>query len=133
MDRSRPTPVRRGDGRVENLVPAPHCLGRRQRPRLRPTSSADRAADGCRTRAPRAVSITVLIDSPPTARYHVATVNALRYAMDDRLAIDVVRTDSIDKIGDGVVIGPGTPYRDPRAAEDVITDARARGIPLVAT
>ena len=83
-------------------------------------------------------TMTVLIDSPPTAPYHVATIAALRHAIDLRVdrssfVIDVVRTDAVDGIGDAVVIGPGTPYRDPRAAEDVITAARERGIPLVGT
>ena len=83
-------------------------------------------------------TITVLIDSPSSARYHAATVTALRHAIDarddgDRFSVSIVRTDAIDSIGDAVVIGPGTPYNDPRAAEDVITSARARGVPLVAT
>ncbi|HEY3831107.1 MAG TPA: hypothetical protein VGO03_02330 [Acidimicrobiia bacterium] len=83
-------------------------------------------------------TITVLIDSPPTARYHAATVNALGHAIDERddrdsFTIDVVHTDAISTIGDAVVIGPGTPYNDPRAAEAVITSARERGVPLVAT
>ena len=37
------------------------------------------------------------------------------------------------RLGDGVVIGPGTPYREPHAAERAITAARERGVPLVAT
>ena len=86
-------------------------------------------------------AITVLIDSPPNAPYHVATLDALRHAIDavdapaggTSFAIDVVQTDAIGSIGDGVVLGPGTPYNDPRAAEDVVTSARARGVPLVAT
>jgi hypothetical protein len=82
--------------------------------------------------------ITVLIDAPPSAPYHVATVAALRHAIDARddggtFGIDVVKTDAVEHVGDAVVIGPGTPYNDPSAAEDVITDARARGVPLVAT
>jgi hypothetical protein len=83
-------------------------------------------------------TITVLIDSPPAAPYHVATMAALRHAIDVRddrgsFAIDVVNTDAIGKLGDAVVVGPGTPYNDPRAAEDAITGARERGVPLVAT
>jgi hypothetical protein len=78
-------------------------------------------------------TITVLLDLDEDAAYYRATVEALRHASDDSFTIDVKRTDAIDKIGEGVVVGPGTPYRDPRAAEDVIADARARGIPLVAT
>jgi hypothetical protein len=86
-------------------------------------------------------TITVLIDSPPPARYHAATVTALGHAIAERadrdsFTIDVVHTDAIaalDTIGDAVVVGPGTPYNDPRAAEQVITSARERGVPLVAT
>jgi hypothetical protein len=83
-------------------------------------------------------TITVLIDSPPTAPYHGATIDALRHAIDEHderhsFTIDVVNTDAVEKLGDAVVIGPGTPYNDPRAAEDVIADARERGVPLVAT
>ena len=82
--------------------------------------------------------ITVLLDSPPTAPYHAATTAALRHAIDPRadrasFTIDAVNTDAIDTLGDAVVVGPGTPYRDPRAAEDAITAARDGGIPLVAT
>ncbi len=83
-------------------------------------------------------AITLLIDSPSTAAYHVATIAALRDAIDQRddaasFRIDVVRTDEIAAVGDAVVLGPGTPYRDARRAEKVVTDARERGIPLVAT
>src|SRR3954470_7459022 len=71
-------------------------------------------------------TITVLIDSPPTARFHFATLAALRHAIDRRddhasFAIDVVHTDAIESLGDAVVIGPGAPYNDPRASEDVVT------------
>ena len=47
--------------------------------------------------------------------------------------VRVVHTDAIDALGDGVVIGPGSPYRDAAAAEDVIRTAREKGIPLVGT
>jgi hypothetical protein len=88
--------------------------------------------------------ITVLIDSPPTSPYHLATLEALRHAVDMRadaasFVIEVVPTDAIPDvdqvgaIGDGVVVGPGTPYKNPGAAEAVVTSARARGVPLVAT
>lgn len=83
--------------------------------------------------------ITLLIDLSRDARYYDATVEALRHAIDTagvECAIDVVRTDQIgdpSAIGDGVVIGPGSPYRDPSAAEAVIRHARERGVPLVGT
>jgi CTP synthase (UTP-ammonia lyase) len=83
--------------------------------------------------------IALLIDLPRDARYFDATVEALRHAIDATGAdctIDVVRTDQISEpgaIGDGVVIGPGSPYRDPSAAEAVIRHARERGVPLVGT
>ena len=37
------------------------------------------------------------------------------------------------RLGNGVVIGPGSPYRDAAAAEEVIRTAREKGIPLVGT
>jgi hypothetical protein len=49
--------------------------------------------------------------------------------------VDVVieRTDAIGRLGHGVMIGPGSPYRDPVATESVIEQARRLGIPLVGT
>jgi hypothetical protein len=83
-------------------------------------------------------AITVLIDSPADAPYHRATLAALRHAIDRRadhatFRVDVVRTDAVDTLDNAVVIGPGTPYDDPGAAEDVIRAAREKGLPLVAT
>ena len=85
--------------------------------------------------------LTVVLDSPPTTNYHVATVEALRHAVDQARAdieIQVVRTPSIDSAflaspGDAVLIGPGSPYDEPFAAEEVIRTAREQGLPLVAT
>ena len=81
-------------------------------------------------------TISVLMDLPPAARFHVATLAAISHAC-DAIGVDavvrVVTTDAIGEIGDGVVIGPGSPYRDPRAAEEVIRAARERGVPLVGT
>ena len=82
--------------------------------------------------------ITVLIDLPPEQHYHRATIEALRHAIDGRhdAELRVVRTDEVDPVdglGDAVVIGPGSPYRNPVAAELAITTARERGLPLVAT
>ena len=81
--------------------------------------------------------LTVLIDSEPANRFHRATLTALRHAIDASgipdTTIDVTHTDEIGVLGDGVVIGPGSPYRDARAAEHVVHTAREQGIPLVGT
>ena len=82
--------------------------------------------------------LNVVLDSPPTAHYHVATVEALRHAIDHAHAdieIRVVRTPDIDLAvpGDAVLIGPGSPYDKPSAAEELIRTAREQGLPLVAT
>jgi CTP synthase (UTP-ammonia lyase) len=84
--------------------------------------------------------VGLLIDSPADARYHVATVEALRHAA-DALGCDmdlrVHRTNAIPANGvgafDGVVIGPGSPYLDESAVWDIIRGARERGVPLVGT
>ena len=52
--------------------------------------------------------------------------------------MQVVKTDTItpayfEELPHGVVIGPGTPYTAPVAAEEVIRTAREKGLPLVAT
>ena len=81
-------------------------------------------------------TITVLMDLPPEQAYHRATVAALGHAADALgVAVDVrvVTTDAIGALGHGVVIGPGSPYRDPMAVESVIRQARERGVPLVGT
>ena len=85
--------------------------------------------------------LNVVLDSPPTARYHVSTVEALRHAIDRAHAdieIRVVRTPGIDSTflaspGDAVLIGPGSPYDRPFAAEELIRTAREQGLPLIAT
>jgi CTP synthase (UTP-ammonia lyase) len=64
------------------------------------------------------------------------TVDALDHAITGASAdvvVHIVRTDQIGRLGNGVVIGPGSPYRDAAAAEDVIQSAREKGIPLVGT
>jgi CTP synthase (UTP-ammonia lyase) len=51
----------------------------------------------------------------------------------------VVRTDTLRDRPDvataytGLVIGPGSPYRDAEAVLDAIRSARERGVPLVGT
>ena len=78
------------------------------------------------------------MDLPAAHPFHIATVSAIEHAIavsraQDRVEIEVVTTDKIGPIGDGVVVGPGSPYRDPRAAESHIRTARERGVPLVGT
>jgi hypothetical protein len=80
------------------------------------------------------------MDLPPERPYHRATVAAVEHAMSAGGAARtvVVRTDTIggrtaDALGDAVVVGPGSPYRDAEAVHDVIGSARERGVPLVGT
>ena len=81
--------------------------------------------------------IALLIDSPPTAPYHRATVEALRHA-DDQVDVRTITTDDAE-LDDlvrgctGIVIGPGSPYRDEQAVWRTIAGARERGVPLVGT
>lgn len=85
--------------------------------------------------------ISVIIDSPPDATYHAATILALEHALaasEHELAIEVIRTPDItdsflDSFDGGVVIGPGSPYDVPDRADEVIRSARERGVPLVGT
>ena len=88
------------------------------------------------------VSVGVLMDLPPQQAYHAATVAALRHAAEALgldANIDVVRTDTLRNRPDvataytGLVIGPGSPYRDAEAVLDAIRSARERGVPLVGT
>ncbi len=90
----------------------------------------------------RAVVVTVLIDSPASHPYHSATLAALGHASEDRgipIEVRVVPTDTIRDAsrtavaGSAVIIGPGTPYRNPDAANAVVRAARERNIPLVGT
>jgi len=85
-------------------------------------------------------TIMVVMDLPPAHRFHRATLDALEHAGAGGAGrpVVVVTTDGIDPFRDlvgvaGVVIGPGSPYRDPDAAEAVIRTARVRGVPLVGT
>ena len=82
------------------------------------------------------------MDLPADHRYHCATLDALRYASADRgipIDIRVVPTDTIHDAsriatpGSAVVIGPGSPYRGPEAAHEVVRKAREGNIPLVGT
>ena len=86
--------------------------------------------------------VSVLIDLPLDQRYHSATLEALGHASEQMtipIAVRVVGTDTIadaDAIaapGSAVVVGPGSPYRDPEAVHAVVRAARERGVPLVGT
>ncbi len=78
--------------------------------------------------------ITVLMDLPESNAPHRATVAALAHAIGSRrVDVDVVPTDADVVLGASVVIGPGSPYRDPERAEEVIRSARELGLPLVGT
>ena len=82
-----------------------------------------------------------VLDSPATAPYHVATLDAVGHAIGAAgadIGVRVGRTPDIDgafleQPGDGVFIGPGSPYDVPLAADELIRSARERGLPLVAT
>lgn len=88
----------------------------------------------------RPLTVTVLMDLPPERPYHQATLAALAHAAPAGCAARtiVMPTDAIggrtaDALGDAVVVGPGSPYRDPEAVLDVIGSARERGVPLLGT
>jgi CTP synthase (UTP-ammonia lyase) len=90
----------------------------------------------------RAIVVTVLIDLPAGHPYHRATLAALQHASEHRgipIEVRVVPTDTIRDpsgiaaAGSAVIIGPGSPYRDPEAAHTVVREARERNIPLVGT
>jgi CTP synthase (UTP-ammonia lyase) len=85
--------------------------------------------------------VHVLIDLPKGHPYRVATIDALAHAA-VHAGIDPeireIPTDQIDDhfladLGDGVIIGPGSPYTNPEGAHEVIRSARQRGVPLVGT
>jgi CTP synthase (UTP-ammonia lyase) len=85
--------------------------------------------------------LSIVLDSPPTAPYHVATVKAVVHAVEAEnveLEMRVVRTPDINaaflaRPGDAVLIGPGSPYDVPLATDELIRTARERGLPLVGT
>jgi CTP synthase (UTP-ammonia lyase) len=86
------------------------------------------------------IAIGVLIDLPESQPYYVATLAALEHAAHAQsldVDVHVLRTD---QIGDGrglphaaLVIGPGSPYREPEAVYEAIRSARERSTPLVGT
>jgi CTP synthase (UTP-ammonia lyase) len=87
------------------------------------------------------VRVALLIDSAADAPYHRATVTAIGQAADAlglQVNVSVHATDSVtfdDRLSgvDGVVIGPGSPYRDDASVWSVIRTARECGVPLVGT
>jgi CTP synthase (UTP-ammonia lyase) len=90
----------------------------------------------------RATVVSVLMDLPPDHRDHAATLAALNHASEYAaipIEIRVITTDRIDdadlvaRPGSAVVVGPGSPYRDPDAVHAVVRGARERGVPLVGT
>ena len=89
-----------------------------------------------------AVVVTVVIDLPADHRYHEATLAALGHASAASgipIDVQVVPTDTIRNAarvaspGSAVVIGPGSPYRDPELVYEVVRKARERNVPLVGT
>lgn len=87
--------------------------------------------------------IGVLLDYPPQARFRRATLAAIEHAAraveGSDIELVVLPTDTPDLAAEverrcaGVVIGPGSPYRDEVAVWQVIASARERGLPLVGT
>jgi CTP synthase (UTP-ammonia lyase) len=86
------------------------------------------------------LEIAVLIDLPEAHPYFLATLAALDHAA-AASALDVrqlvIRTDGLEDRAvcraAAVVVGPGSPYRDPDAVHSAIRTAREQGIPLVGT
>jgi CTP synthase (UTP-ammonia lyase) len=86
------------------------------------------------------IAVAVRIDLAEEQPYYSATLAALGHAAGAAardIDVHVVRTD---RLGDGtelpyagVVIGPGSPYREPEAVLAAIRTAREQGVPLVGT
>jgi CTP synthase (UTP-ammonia lyase) len=86
------------------------------------------------------MQILALIDLPPDAPYRRATVDAIRHAADADAADVDVQVRNTDDVAPkdvrgvrGVVIGPGSPYRDETNVWAMIRAAREHGVPLVGT
>ena len=87
------------------------------------------------------MNIVVLMDLDPKANYHAATIDAIGHAstaLGFDTEVHATRTDARD-LGEqlaranGIVIGPGSPYRDEEAVWDTVRSAREKGVPLVGT
>lgn len=83
----------------------------------------------------RPIVVTVLIDLPAEHRFHQATLAALEHASEHRripIEVRVLPTDAIRDAsaiaaaGSVVIIGPGSPYREPESAYEVVSEARER-------
>ncbi|HEX6489075.1 MAG TPA: hypothetical protein VF137_09450 [Candidatus Dormibacteraeota bacterium] len=86
--------------------------------------------------------IVVLTDYEPGHRFRLATFEALRHASDFTGRPTPISEVGTDGIGDpgalvaeaaAIVVGPGSPYRDPEAVLSLIRQAREREVPLVGT
>jgi len=83
-----------------------------------------------------ALSVGVILDSAPTQQHHVATLAALEHAADAlsvTLDTRVTPSDARDRGAPvesyaAIVVGPGSPYRDPDAVLARIRAARERGV-----
>jgi CTP synthase (UTP-ammonia lyase) len=88
-----------------------------------------------------AKSVRVLMDLPPAQRYHAATLAAIDHAaraLGLEVDVQVLTTDILADQAEvvsssAIVVGPGSPYRNPEAVLTSIRLARERGIPLVGT
>jgi CTP synthase (UTP-ammonia lyase) len=81
-------------------------------------------------------AVTVLIDLPIDDPAYVFTIEGLGHALaarDPGLELAVTRTDEIGELGRGVLVAPGSPYRDPAAAEHAVERCRLDGTPLLGT
>jgi hypothetical protein len=85
--------------------------------------------------------INVIMDLSETEPFHAATFDALAHASAGmgvdpivrRVATATIDTAFLADVGDAVLLGPGTPYTDPGAAEEAVRVAREREVAFVAT
>lgn len=86
------------------------------------------------------VRVAVILDRAAAGPYAHATVAALDHAapaLATAVEATVLASTDLAEFGEqgwsGVVVGPGSPYRDPEAVLGVVRTARERGLPLVGT